>query len=59
MHHSAGLCLKNASHLEYLCLRVQSKKLLSAFVPVDLIELVCLPGILHKQTNTHTHTHTR
>lgn len=47
MHHSASLCLKKASHLEYLCLRIQSEKLLSAFVPVDLIELVCLPDILH------------
>lgn len=53
-HHSAGLFLKKASHLKYLCLRIQSEKLLSAFVPVDLIELVCLPDILHMQTNTHT-----
>lgn len=39
----------------YLCLGVQREKLLPAFIPVDLIELVCLPGVLH----THTYTHIR
>lgn len=34
----------------YLGLWIQREKLLSAFVPVDLIQLVCLPGILRTQT---------
>lgn len=35
----------------YLCLRIQREKLLSALIPVDLVELVRLPGILHTQRN--------
>lgn len=32
----------------YLRFRIQGEKLLSAFVPVDLIELVCLPHVLQR-----------
>lgn len=37
-------------HEAYLCLWIQGEKLLSAFVPVDLIQLVRLPDILQTHT---------
>ena len=39
---------KQEGRLCYLCLWVQRKQSLPHFVPVHLIELVCLPGVLRE-----------
>lgn len=38
---------ESSTHLGFW---IQREKLLSAFIPVDLIQLVCLPGVLRTQT---------